>query len=277
MAVTYKDIDLLTQKASVTGTEKIPVSDTEYITPEQIGADTIVYFGYTTGSETTYNDMKQKNMAQDTTHHAAFDVSKVAAAVAAEKAVFAAEVNSSTGDIEHLYNLVYFNGTAIVFGEASRYIYIEMSNPTTIRYQNLTWTDFNGTYASLPDKPTIPTVPTISTNIQTDKASDAKTASPKAVYNEVHPAVGSSQPSGGFLPNVMYNLGTVTGTVTFSLASAVSGITNHYYWTFDTGSTAPTITWPTGLSWYGGSTPTINANKHYEISVLNSVAVYMEV
>lgn len=36
MAVTYKDIDTLSQKASVAGTEKIPVSDTEYITPTQI-------------------------------------------------------------------------------------------------------------------------------------------------------------------------------------------------------------------------------------------------
>lgn len=36
MAVTYKDIDLLTQKSAVVGTEKLPVSDTEYITPDQI-------------------------------------------------------------------------------------------------------------------------------------------------------------------------------------------------------------------------------------------------
>ena len=36
MAVTYKDIDQLTQKSSVAGTEKIPVSDTQYITPNQI-------------------------------------------------------------------------------------------------------------------------------------------------------------------------------------------------------------------------------------------------
>ena len=39
MAITYKDIDLLSQKSSVVGTEKIPVSDTEYITPSQIVED----------------------------------------------------------------------------------------------------------------------------------------------------------------------------------------------------------------------------------------------
>ena len=36
MAVTYKDINQLTQKSSVAGTEKLPVSDTQYITPSQI-------------------------------------------------------------------------------------------------------------------------------------------------------------------------------------------------------------------------------------------------
>ena len=36
MSVTYKDIDDLSQKSSVAGTEKIPVSDTQYLTPAQI-------------------------------------------------------------------------------------------------------------------------------------------------------------------------------------------------------------------------------------------------
>lgn len=36
MATTHKDINLLTQKATIAGTEKIPVSDTEFITPNQI-------------------------------------------------------------------------------------------------------------------------------------------------------------------------------------------------------------------------------------------------
>lgn len=36
MAVTYKDIGQLSQKSSVAGTEKLPVSGTEYITPSQI-------------------------------------------------------------------------------------------------------------------------------------------------------------------------------------------------------------------------------------------------
>lgn len=36
MTVVFKDIDTLSQKATMAGTEKIEVSDTEYITPNQI-------------------------------------------------------------------------------------------------------------------------------------------------------------------------------------------------------------------------------------------------
>lgn len=87
----------------------------------------------------------------------------------------------------------------------------------------------------------------------------------------------ASNPSGGFLPDVVYSLGTLTGTVTFALAAAVAGNVNHYFWMFDTGSTAPTITWPSGITWAAGSAPTVAASKHYEISVLNGIAYYSEV
>lgn len=119
----------------------------------------------------------------------------------------------------------------------------------------------------------------ISTNIATDKADNTKVAGAKAVYDEIHPAVVSSQPAGGFAPNVLYDLGTITGTVTFTIASPSDAtIVNHYYWTFETSSTAPTITWPVGItSWYGGSAPAIAASKHYEVSVLDGIGCIMEV
>lgn len=98
------------------------------------------------------------------------------------------------------------------------------------------------------------------------------------VYSEIHPAMATTQPSGGFLPNVFYNLGTLTGSVTFTLATPTDAtIVNHYYWAFDADSTAPTITWPANITWVGGSAPTINNSKHYEISVLNGVGTFMEV
>ena len=89
--------------------------------------------------------------------------------------------------------------------------------------------------------------------------------------------LGGAQPVGGFLPDVVYSLGTLSGTITFSLAAAVTGNVNHYFWMFDTSSTAPTITWPAGLTWAAGSAPTVAASKHYEISVLGGVAYYSEV
>ena len=38
MALSHKDINLLSQKATIAGTEKIPVSDTEYVTTNQIAS-----------------------------------------------------------------------------------------------------------------------------------------------------------------------------------------------------------------------------------------------
>ena len=166
--------------------------------------------------------------------------------------------------------------------------------------------------------PEIPTVPDISTNISSDAASDTKTASPKAVktYVDAHmtnisavstqqdgtivitlsngdtitvdlnhnheqyysKAVETSQPAGGFAPDVVYNLGTLTGAVTFALAASISGNVNHYYWAFDTSSTAPTITWPSSnFAWADGTGPTVAASKHYEVSVLNGIATFLEV
>jgi hypothetical protein len=102
--------------------------------------------------------------------------------------------------------------------------------------------------------------------------------SAKCAYDAINPSVATSQPQGGMLPNVFYRLGTLSGNVTFALAiPADSNILNHYYWSFETGSTAPTITWPSSItSWIGGSAPTINANTHYEISVLDGIGAYME-
>ena len=125
----------------------------------------------------------------------------------------------------------------------------------------------------------LPKVPTISTNVAKDKEDNNKTTGAKAVYDEIHPAVESLQPARGMLPNVMYNFGTLVDHTQFSMASASNNaIVNHWYWTFDTPSTAPTITWPAAItSWFGGSAPTINAGKHYEISVLNGIGCWMEV
>lgn len=108
------------------------------------------------------------------------------------------------------------------------------------------------------------------------QSTDTQYPSAKATYDAINPSVQSSQPAGGFAPNEVYDLGTLTGSVTFALAAGVTGKVNAYHWTFDTGSTAPTITWPANITWAGGSAPTINASKHYEIFVRNGYATFIE-
>lgn len=91
----------------------------------------------------------------------------------------------------------------------------------------------------------------------------------KAVYDAINPAVQSSVPVGGFLPNVIYDLGELTGNVAFALATPTdNAIANPYNWNFETGATPPNVTWPSGVIWPDGvSEPVAEANKHYEIRV----------
>ena len=92
--------------------------------------------------------------------------------------------------------------------------------------------------------------------------------------------VQTTQPVGGMLPNLLYAFGTISTDTTFALATPTDNtIINLYFWTFDIGSTVPNITFPTtGITkWEGGSAPTVQANKHYEVAVLGGVAFCKEV
>ena len=94
-------------------------------------------------------------------------------------------------------------------------------------------------------------------------------------------AVGSAIPSGGLVPDTAYKLGTLTGAVSITLASAVTGCLNHYYFTFSTSSTAPTITFPASVTKWDGNcvtsnAPVISASKHYEVSILDGVGFIYE-
>ena len=81
-------------------------------------------------------------------------------------------------------------------------------------------------------------------------------------------------------PNKVYQMGTLTGSVTIPAFSAVaSGDTEAKIWcfTFNTSTTAPTITWPVAITnWVGGSAPTINASKNYEVTVMDGIGAIME-
>lgn len=125
----------------------------------------------------------------------------------------------------------------------------------------------------------IPTVPTISTNIVSDKTSDTKTASPKAVYTFVKPDTASSIPAGGLVSGVKYRLGTLTGSQTITLASPTdANVENEYKFTFTAGSTPPSITWPASITEWAGNVefqnglPIITASKTYEVNIEGGIA-----
>ena len=115
----------------------------------------------------------------------------------------------------------------------------------------------------------------------TPTASSTNLVESGGVYSFVKPQVQGSQPAGGMQPGILYVLGTLTGAVTFSLASpSDASVENEYDFTFDSGSSAVIPTWPNGLTWGGNclknGVPDIKASKHYEVSIRNNYAVIIE-
>ena len=183
------------------------------------------------------------------------------------------------------YYGVFEDAESLPEGDAVGYAFVGTEDPFAIyNFNGEEWTDSGATVDGITGEPGVgfssvstPT-PYDGTVIITLSNGDTITLD----LNHNHPAyyskvLGGAQPVGGFEPDVVYSLGTLSGTITFSLASPVTGNVNHYFWMFDTDSTAPTINWPAGLTWAAGSAPTVAASKHYEISVLNGIAYYSEV
>lgn len=93
------------------------------------------------------------------------------------------------------------------------------------------------------------------------------------------PVVDASTIPASMDADKVYQYGTLSGDTTFPpLATPTEpDIANVYCWTFTTPATAPTITWPSAItSWAGGSAPTINASKSYEVSVMDGFATIIE-
>lgn len=74
-------------------------------------------------------------------------------------------------------------------------------------------------------------------------------------------------------PNTFYKFGTCS-KLTITLAAEESGILNEYMFEFVSGSTPTTLSLPETVKWSGGSAPTIEANKTYQVSIVNNLAVY---
>jgi hypothetical protein len=63
---------------------------------------------------------------------------------------------------------------------------------------------------------------------------------------------------------IFYSFGALTA-LTVTLQTPVSGMVNEYKFEFDSGSTATTLSLPSSIVWQ--EAPSIEANKHYEISI----------
>ena len=79
-------------------------------------------------------------------------------------------------------------------------------------------------------------------------------------------------------PNVLTKLGTLASSVTLQLdtANEEAGVANVYDIIFSTPADAPSITWPEGISWVGGTAPAIAGGKTYEVSIMDNLATYGE-
>lgn len=77
--------------------------------------------------------------------------------------------------------------------------------------------------------------------------------------------------------NTVYLFESRTNNLTLTLGTPIAGQNNEYHFFLFVGATAPSITYPAGISWNGGSAPTITANKNYEISINNNIAAYFEI
>lgn len=76
----------------------------------------------------------------------------------------------------------------------------------------------------------------------------------------------------GKIYHFMGNLSTgVLSSLTITLTAAASGQLAHYHFDFDSGSAAPTLTLPQTVTMPSGFT--VEANKHYEIDILNGYGV----
>ena len=76
-------------------------------------------------------------------------------------------------------------------------------------------------------------------------------------------------------PNTLYVFTNRTNNLVIALGNEIPDKINEFHFILHIGSSAPTITWPSGIVWYGDNQPTIEANKVCEVSILNNVAVFV--
>lgn len=86
---------------------------------------------------------------------------------------------------------------------------------------------------------------------------------------------GTSNTTKTLAANTLNTWGSVS-TLALTLGTAVSGKVSEYMVKFTAGSGGCTVTWPSGLTWAGGSAPTLKAGKTYMVSIIEKMAVACE-
>ena len=73
-------------------------------------------------------------------------------------------------------------------------------------------------------------------------------------------------------PNILYEFGECA-SLTITLASEIEGVYSEYMFEFVSGTTPTMLSIPETVGWMGGEAPTIEANKTYQCSIVNNIAV----
>lgn len=106
------------------------------------------------------------------------------------------------------------------------------------------------------------------TKALTDNGQYAEFAKPTKVESG-----GSGTVTKQIKPNTFYKFGSCS-KLTITFAAEESGIENEYKFEFASGTTPTALSVPNTVKWSGGNAPTIEANKTYQVSIVNNLAVF---
>lgn len=88
--------------------------------------------------------------------------------------------------------------------------------------------------------------------------------------SNAYPVVLMTEASAELSPNTYYKWGEIAN-LTITLGAEIQGITNEYCFEFISGATAATLTLPENIRWV--QQPVLEANKIYQVSILNGIGV----
>lgn len=106
------------------------------------------------------------------------------------------------------------------------------------------------------------------TKALTDNGQYAEFAKPTKVESG-----GSGTVTKQIKPNTLYKFGSCL-KLTITFAAEESGIENEYKFEFVSGTTPTTLSLPDSVKWKDGKEPTMEANKTYQVSIVDNLAVY---